>query len=582
MSMLRLTAVLFAVPCILLSLPRAEAAVMLLRVGAGADCDYRTDSLPNALQSAINAVPTSISTGDAYVIRVARNGHYAGAKVEVLNRTVIIEGGYATCSSATPGTNNTVIDAQSLLSGPVMRINGETAQRRVSLRNITIQGGSGGTGHGLLIHNADVELARVTVQENLGATYGAGIRIDGAGLGATLHLHANSSVASNEANQDGGGIHCSGGASLRLDADSSVIANIAESNGGGIAIQGCNASINSGASGLAGLFVSIGFNEANVGGGIAVLPGGRSTVFMGSLEGSNNDTRPLIINNTATSQGGGIYVSGSNSQLDIRNALIANNDGGSMGGGIMVRGGARVKMGRTSRRCEGTGCSRLIDNVAAWGGAIGVADAVAQVWMTRIEGNHADSGGSAYFALNNEAVLASESNVIVKNTGASTVEISPGSGAPPRVARVWLLADTIADNSGGGAVINANAEGHVTLGRTIVHAVPSLPVLLRAGPLSNAEMHCNVFHSQAGVSSDYDTLTSFTATPGFVDAAAGNYRLRPDAWAIDRCPANGDFLPIDHAFSVRPVDSPLGDIAGPFDVGAHEWTPMLFADGFES
>ena len=95
-------------------------------------------------------------------------------------------------------------------------------------------------------------------------------------------------------------------------------------------------------------------------------------------------------------------------------------------------------------------------------------------------------------------------------------------------------------------------------------------------------MHCNVFHSQAGVSTDYDTLTSFTATPGFVDAAAGNYRLRPDAWAIDRCPANGDFLPIDHAFSLRPVDSPLGDIAGPFDVGAHEWAPMLFADGFES
>ena len=144
MSRLCLSSVLFIVLSGALWFPRAEAAVMLLRVGAGAGCDYRTDSLPNALQSAINAVPTSISTGDAYVIRVARNGHYAGAKVEVLNRTVIIEGGYATCSSATPGTNNTVIDAQSLLSGPVMRINGETAQRRVSLRNITIQGGSGG------------------------------------------------------------------------------------------------------------------------------------------------------------------------------------------------------------------------------------------------------------------------------------------------------------------------------------------------------------------------------------------------------------------------------------------------------
>lgn len=582
MSRLCLSSVLFIVLSGALWFPRAEAAVMLLRVGAGAGCDYRTDSLPNALQSAINAVPTSIPAGDAYVIRVARSGTYIGKKVEVFNRAVTIEGGYATCSSATPDTDNTLIDAQSLLGGPVVSVNGQAAQRRVLLRNLTIRGGSGDTGNGLLIHNAEVELARVTVKENAGATRGAGIRMVGGGRGAALRLHANSSVANNVSSLDGGGIHCSGGGSLRLDADSSVISNTAEQFGGGIAIQGCNASINSGASGLAGLFVNIGFNHAHIGGGIAVLAGGESNVFIGSLDGNTIDARPLIVNNKTTSQGGGIFATGSSTKLDIRNALIANNDGGGIGGGMMVRDQARVKMGRNLRRCQGTTCSRLVDNVAYSGGGIGVANAgVVQISATRIEGNQATGGGSAYLAMTNEAALISLNNVIVNNTGASVVEISPSGAAVPRRAEVWMLADTIADNSGGAAVINANSEGRVMLGRTIVHAEPTLPVLRRTGLLTNAQMHCNIFHSSTDFSSSEDALTAIIATPGFVNAGAGNYRLHSDAWAIDRCPANSSFFPVDHDYFPRPVDSPLIDIHGPFDVGAYEWNPLLFADGFE-
>src|SRR5690606_24104525 len=115
--------------CSALACPPADAAVMLLRVGAGAQCDYRTDVLPNALQSAIDAVPTSIPAGDAYVIRVARSGNYSGVKLDLFNRGVIIEGGYATCSSATSDSTNTEIDAAGAAAGPALDIHGGSVRR---------------------------------------------------------------------------------------------------------------------------------------------------------------------------------------------------------------------------------------------------------------------------------------------------------------------------------------------------------------------------------------------------------------------------------------------------------------------
>ncbi len=93
-------------------------------------------------------------------------------------------------------------------------------------------------------------------------------------------------------------------------------------------------------------------------------------------------------------------------------------------------------------------------------------------------------------------------------------------------------------------------------------------------------MHCNMFHSLVNVG-HRDALTIQHILPGFVNAAAGNYRLQDNSPAIDRCPEESGYPEYDHELSPRPWDSPVIDIGGPFDMGAYEWNPALFRDGFE-
>lgn len=562
----------------------ADAAVMLLRVGADAACEYRTDVLPNALQSAINAVPTALSPGDSYVIRVARNGNYSGRNYSLLNRSLVIEGGYATCASATPDSTNTEIDAAGAVAGPALDIHGGAMRRNIVLQRLTVKNSDGG---GLLVRMADVRLERVTVSNN-NATNGGGIALSGS---AIVRLSGNSAVTSNTATGSGGGIHCSNDGLLWLESASAVISNTAMVYGGGILLDQCNGIVNSGATGLAGLFVNIGFNEAALGGGIAVLSSGsgpQAALTIGrDLTGS--DPRPLIVSNQASNQGGGIYAAGPRAYVDIYDATIGSNTATSIGGGIMARNGAWVTVSRTHRQCAGSQeCSRIVNNEANWGGGVGAAGENTRVRVngTRLEGNQASAGGSAYYAAQGGAEqwsVWSANNVITGNTGASAVEISPDAAIAPRQASVVLFSDTLAGNSGGAAVINANAEGRVMLMHTLIHTESALPALRRTGdPVEpQAQMRCNIFHSPVGVT-DRDPLTSIYAVPGFIDAAGGNYRLRADAWAIDQCPhPEGFVLDRDHDLNPRPVNSPLGDIHGPYDVGAYEWNPILFQDGFE-
>lgn len=575
-------ALLAALTATLLASP-ALAAVALLRVGADPACDFRTDLLPNALQAAIDTVPLTVPPGDLYVIRVARNGLYTGIQASILERSVLLDGGYTDCADTLPDTTATVIDAQGLLSGPVMRVDGLSARTAVTLRRLSLRGGAGSTGHGLLVRHADVVLDAITLTGNSGASLGGGLRVDGSGLGASARLQGGSVVSDNSAAQDGGGIHCGHGGTLHLASDSSVVNNTAGLNGGGIAFNGCTASINAGGSGFAGLLLNIGFNSAAQGGGLSLASTlGPTQVVLGADLGAG-DPRPLVINNTASNQGGGIFANGAQVGLELRNALIAGNTAGSLGGGLMARNGARVVAQRTLRRCDGqTRCLAFENNEAALGGAIGVAGADTEAYVFRawIEGNSATAGGSALLALNGGAGLIASDSVIVRNIGPSVVEISPGSAAAPREAIVQLLAGTVADNADTTHVVRSNADGEVWFGRTIVRDDAATPVLGRAPGNIRLSMHCNVLHESLSVP-EYDAQTTFTDDPGFIAPASGNYRLQPGGWAVDRCPENSYFLRTDHVLAPRPVDAPIGNAGGPYDAGAFEWTPVLFTDGFE-
>lgn len=536
--------------------------------------------LPNALQSAIDAVPTVISPGDSYVIRVARNGSYSGRNYSLFNRSLVIEGGYATCSSATPDSTNTEIDAAGAPSGRALDINGGTARRNIVLQRLTVKNSDGG---GLEVRSADVRLERVTVSDNT-ALRGVGILVDGNGAGAIVRLQGGSIVTGNTATEGGGGgIYCNNGAELRLASASAVVSNTAATVGGGILLYGCDAVVNSGATGLGGLVVNIGFNKALAGGGIAAIsdaasPPSRLRIGEGLGGG---DPRPLVVGNDGGVGGGGILANGPQTTVSIRNATIGSNIAVALGGGVVAENGATVEIKRTLRRCiDAQECSRIVNNRADQGGAAWVGqDARLTVEGTRVEGNQATSGGSAYMVAGGVAYLKSRNNVIVGNTGASAVDITPPAGTGPLMAVVEFQGDTLADNTGGAAVINVNTGGSVLVAQTIVHAAPSLPVFQFPGSDPWIQMGCNVFH-RTTVGYDYDEMSTVFTNPGFIDAAGGNYRLLPNAWAIDRCPDDLGFLHYDHDLNPRPVDSPLPDIHGPYDVGAYEWNQILFQDGF--
>jgi len=70
---------------------------------------------------------------------------------------------------------------------------------------------------------------------------------------------------------------------------------------------------------------------------------------------------------------------------------------------------------------------------------------------------------------------------------------------------------------------------------------------------------------------EFDQHSLFGVDPGFVNPAAGDYRLRIDSPAIDRGVTRYEFN-YDHAFTLRPQ-------MAAWDIGAYEATPQLVLRG---
>ena len=560
----------------------AQAAVALLTVGGDASCDYRTDLSSSALQDAITAVPLSVPTGDLYVIHVARSGNYDGSQLFVTGREMLIEGGYETCDDFTRDTTNTIIDRMAAGTGPVMSIDGNTARKAVSLSHITLRGAASTGGSGLRIRNADVQLNHVTLSNNSGAIRGGGLDMEGNGFGASASLYGATAVVDNTTTQEGGGIYCGRGARLELYADSAVANNTAPVSGGGIYANACNGFINSGATGLLGLIVNVGQNQASIGAGLALDSTlGPTDMVIGEDIGAS-DPRPTFVLNDASTQGGGIYATGENTRLQIYSAAIVSNSAGSIGGGVLVRNGARVNIERQRRICDGqSDCIVIANNQSSFGGGIAVAGFNAGVTISgaMVRDNSATSGGSALL-VTQESIVAVTDSFLIDNAGPSVVEVSPGSSIPPRAASVYLAASTLAGNTGLVAAVRLNDEGVATFNRMLVNADPAVPVMSKGAGSPDPTYFCNLFHSSAGINGE-DALTAFNTNPGFINAGGSDYHLIANGNAVDRCPADAYLLPKDYDLDPRPIDAPLANLAGPYDVGADEWSPVFFRNGFE-
>ncbi|MEZ5471312.1 MAG: hypothetical protein R3E90_05980 [Marinicella sp.] len=241
----------------------------VVTVGDQSDCDFQLGD--SRIQSAINS--------GAVIIRLADSIY--NENLVINNRSVIITGGFATCSDAASNHSNglrQVIDGT--LFAPVFTITSHQQRQEVTLENLHLKQGL------------------------------AGQSIPGGGVNtieANLTLNLNNVWITDSIGLSGGGLNVMFGDTDVTITDSVISHNTAD-NGGGIRCVGPQASVFINENNMnqsSGIF----FNEAiNGDGGGVHLSGG--CIFT-SYSGSKNYTTGMhqgIHNNRATGNGGGIAI----------------------------------------------------------------------------------------------------------------------------------------------------------------------------------------------------------------------------------------------------------------------------------
>lgn len=571
----------------------------------GADAGCHVSSIAEAIAMA------SSSPAESTTIRIASNAEWNAQNLVVTDRNLLIRGGFSSCASLFPN-GRTVISGQGGSGASVLRINASSGFRSVTIRDIELRGGGSTTqsvnGGGLAIQgNAAVTLRNVAVVNNE-AQRGGGIHIDG-GAGATLRLEVASRVVGNVALQGGGGIYCTGEARITMD-DTLVSGNVAgvdpvttpQAHGGGISLDPCWLNATQGpVESLRGLRLNI---AAGFGGGLYAT-GYLSAV----LEGTSGHAFE-VVGNLAGGDGGGVAARAGNAFL--RNTTLRGNTAG-FGAPVRGRGGGvSISQGTLTIRGVDCGdCSRLEDNVALDNtpGGDGVGHAIfvgmpegstnsssARVVRTRILG-HGDGKGSLIRAqgdfdpLGAGGLLAQvtlESTLVTGNHVTSLLDLFGD-------AEAEVESSTLADNNADVVIDSRHQSGPMVLHNTIVRETPGTPLLpdtFEGGFRFDLDIECLLVHRNAenaiGLPSGRDIFQLLvTDDPGFADAPAGNYRLRPGAAAVDHCLSNQEVPALDLEGLPRGVDVP--DYSGSIftsavnDVGAHELQAdfLIFGSGFE-
>ncbi len=294
-------------------------------------------------------------------IHIAKNNVMTTTQT-IVGRNVALMGGYATCSSTTP-TGHTVLDG-SAFTGSVLRTNASftgTGSYTVSLTAITITNGTGSS------------------------TFpGGGMTIDGPFL---VYL-----------------------------GDTYVQGNATTLSGGGILVRG-EAGTGVGTTERTALFLVgntiVNDNHAQKGGGIGCT--GRSTV--GVIDS-------IISNNMATSAGGGIssvqcYVAALGHAIPtfgIRTNTVTG--AGGTGGGIYALGGTVVVFGDATKK------SVIADNLAEYGGGIGIDSATLRVYDASVSGNFAQFRGGGIYASNSTTFFVRSRDVSLCHDALRCSELS--------------------------------------------------------------------------------------------------------------------------------------------------------------
>lgn len=535
--------------------------------GGGAPCNFAN------LDIALAAVP-----GGA-IIRIANNQPYDNINLTVLNKAVRLEGGWADCAG-TPSPEPAVLNGAPGANLPVLRFEAAVTNRSIRLDRIHLRGG---TRAGLeAAGTVDVRLDQSQVSASSTTMTGGGIRIIGVSPAQTIVRLVRSVVGSldpalepgNVAEQSGGGVACS---NARLQLSGARIGhNHTQVSGGGL-FAGSGCLVDTGGSLLAtaehgDVTALIANNTAGFFGGGVFASGGAELRW-------DNTPHVLVVQGNVGNRGGGLYLTNADTRLDGVGVQVLDNTGHQFGGGVMVAEGAFFNLSRGDSEpglCEpGQPCSRIAGNqvtAAGTGGgsALELLAASASLSQTVVSGNLADGSADAVFALTGTSILRIEHSLLHDNLGGALLTLDGAN------ALASVNASTVAGNLLDGPVVrftsNTNGTAAANLGHSILWQ-PGDPMVMQGGAGGNTvNATCLNAHDDAA-------FPAALHDPGFVDAAAGDYRLHATSANVDAC---ADLAPggsLDLVGSPRPIA--LG--AGPlhFDRGALEVTDTLFEFDFE-
>lgn len=600
-------------------------------VGTGAQCDTAS------IQTAIDNVVCPSTT---VVVSTSNGETYTGQHIAIANKSLAISGSAGICDpgpvvcDSTDGCGGGP-PARIAIGGngvdPVFSVSGNGY---VTLANLDISGGKGadnsligGGGVGFYASGGALTLNNLRVHGNAsGNGGGAGIYGDGTltisgssidsnhasnggGISAfssyighvELILADNAAiatqVASNQADNYGGGIYASGNVHLQAVAAApnriSIHANTAGDptnhilgSGGGIYYSGtafADIALPGG---------SIDANHADFGAGIQV---GASSSGNAVLRVFSTDAAhpTMLFGNVATYSGGGLLVGGAGTTTHATACLfdtaIGSNTASQSGTAIYIGDGGRLFANPQSNpecdysamavlsavHCDSTSlnCNRIVINQSTSSNSSetpGVIDftGAAQISARRV---HIESNTASYAIRGRYATGASVafSECVVDYNSVSN-ELVNVQGAP-----VSFDGCTFADDYISSSTVFAWDTG-LSLTRSIVHE--SKQVLDPS--LSGATVDYAIFNDPklpTNPSVQY-------IDPKFADPANGDYHLQASSPAIDYAPINAESGNTDFDNRPREADLPaITNLYGARDLGAFEYPlpDRIFRTGFE-
>ncbi len=348
---------------------------------------------PNAPRVSINSGPCTYDTIQA-AVTAATNGSTirvsTGSYTETLDisgKTIVIEGGYGNGCTTLNAGSLTQVNANNV-GGSVVDISSGSV---LTLRNLKLTGGT---------------------------SFGAGMDV----LGSSLVTLNNTDVFGNNGSS-GAGLYISGSSVLTYTNDSDIYNNISSSNGGGAIVYGTlrgfdsssdiysNSAISGG--GIAANGGTVQLNNSDVVANTATDMGGGIHAVNSSVTLSNSvfvgETAPCC---QSAVSGGGIYASGGQISLVGANNVVMNNTATGNGGGIYLADGATLNV--TGSRV-GYDSSAGVGNDATLGAGMYVINSTVNFSGQIINNIATNSGGGVY---SDNSIIAM-TNTTIGGTGAN-------------------------------------------------------------------------------------------------------------------------------------------------------------------